>query len=412
MEPIDEKRIDMDMIMSMTLASTPNRGKVSRELGIERFTDSIREDIDKLLTNSPSPTFFDMETTDLRDQSVSDSLMRWMRVHEEMERKRRIMERYALRTVNPAYYGEIRVGSGLAVTNGTVGEYKEGTNPELTTSNMSQTKFARNEGIANVPKSLGIFLVGYAKERGVPVWSGSDLNDIERDVEGPTMCGINWADDDGLTLSTPTVMLTVQEFMAKCDLYVVAAEVTRTIELGDYSEVVLNGTTGIMTMNEQDITFADIRKVAALAGETSPVDTFIHEEGIRFDVNDKTDTALFHFLLGYAKEKGVTVADNFNEDDTGFYGLVFNVDRDDAEYHGLTDGGPEHEISVQEFMRKCNRFTEAQKYFFKISEDYFADVNHDSKTVDVGCQHIPFAKLPELIALMDELEVAAGKFQL
>jgi hypothetical protein len=207
----------------------------------------------------------------------------------------------------------------VTVTNGYNGEYKEPQQSNSNNNSMATTAtFERGEGIVGpLPMSLAIFLRNYAREKGVKIWPASQLATLEDMGAGDTICGIEFDGTDGLiTAPYPKVVLTVQEFLAKCDAQgqerpeVPQLNHIRIIELGDYDNVELNGEAGIMRMNEEDISFADIRRVRELAQDS--VDTayiFQSGDGVCFDeTDDKSEQDLLKYLVRYAQEHGVPMS--------------------------------------------------------------------------------------------------------
>lgn len=279
--------------------------------------------------------------------------------------------------------------------------------------------FRPYEGIRGpLPVSLAEFLVNYAIEKGVPIWAGSELNTLDGRSSHHTICGLEFDGSSGNSLissSTCSVQLTVQEFLARCDAWEgaqVAAEPVlvhrRTIELGEYSNVALDGAAGIMHMNGEAITFADIRKVRALSKDTpDPSLFFRNDEGVAAIPKDETSQALITFLYDYARKHDVPLGGDIPA--SGLQGLGFSFNFDDRDFHGLADFSPVVPVTVQQFMKKCENHTQLiAKYDFRISRNYFAILDFTDQVVCVGCQRIPFNQLDGLCDMLTEVEVGIG----
>lgn len=279
------------------------------------------------------------------------------------------------------------------------------------------TKFVIGEGIALPPASLATFLRDYALSKNIPIYSSSALR---RSPLLNGMPGIFWtmgsrSGQEELQSGTPNKEITVQEFLTKCDNFetsqkAVKPTLSRLISLGDDRNVLLDGVGQVMVMRDERIRFEDIRRVLELSKDipASPLP-------LNFSDNDGITgaTALIEYLVGYAKEKGVkfgtdqeyAMLDTEGNFHAGTTRIRWHLSSEDR-HLGLLNHTYQNEITVQEFLTKCDNYASIARYNIKLTNNYAAIVNHQDSVVQVGCQRIPFARVVTLVEEMDSVSSA------
>ncbi len=280
---------------------------------------------------------------------------------------------------------------------------------------ISTATFAVGEGLTDISPVLVNFLVTYAQSKGLPIYNNSSLlNASNANREIAWVVGTR-SNRQEFQVSTPTTQITVQSFMSKCDNYAEAQKLstTKTVTLGDYGDVLLDGAAKNMRIRRENVSFDTIRRAHALSldvpkGGAAAVTTFLNAEGI-------TGTPeLIEFLANYAKEKGVPFA---TDQDYALYNRAGEFrgkkrmrwhQTSTVSLHGFIDHAYETELTAQQFLAKADAYAESAKYTFKLTGTEFeVQVNHDTQIVHVGCQRISFPRLAELVGEIYVLEAAA-----
>lgn len=118
--------------------------------------------------------------------------------------------------------------------------------------------------------------------------------------------------------------------------------------------------------------------------------------------------AFMNALRDYAHSKGVKIYANRVKVDEIYY----------SDYNSLhfsdTDGisgyswdsypravNPKYNVlSIEQFIQKCDTYEKKQITEIELTSSYSAVINKNSKTIQVGCQTIPFDKVDELYKLI------------
>jgi hypothetical protein len=102
-------------------------------------------------------------------------------------------------------------------------------------------------------------------------------------------------------------------------------------------------------------------------------------------------------LISIAETQGIKVCSNFKVNVSSYPFFVFKTSDGEKEVYG--SGDVDDGITFEKMVMKlCDVSTRE----LKLTDDYTAIINKESRVVEVGCQKIPFKKVDELHKLIHE----------
>lgn len=105
--------------------------------------------------------------------------------------------------------------------------------------------------------------------------------------------------------------------------------------------------------------------------------------------------ALYEIVIEYAKKHKLPFSVSLSKDDFKNYPVIFfGACGFDATQR--VEGRDLNIISLEEFFEYCENYPKINQLRVVLNSDYTADISHETKTVTVGCQKIPFSKVEEL----------------